>query len=193
MTSYKAIKVTNTKSGQFLAIIGAAGGLGHLGIQYAKALGLRVVAIDVGKEKLDYCKQLGAEFVVDGASKNAAGETALEQIERITNGGVHGVVCLATQKAAFASAINMTRRNGTIVCVGLPAGTFEVPIFDVVLKGLTIRGSIVGTRQDAAEALDFAARGLVKCSVETAKLADVNSVMTKLRSNKVSGRIVLKM
>ncbi len=115
-----------------------------------------------------------------------------QQIARVTGGGAHGIVCLATQKAAFASAIDMARRNGTVVCVGLPAGTFDVPIFDVVLKGLTIRGSIVGSRADAAEALDFAARGLVKCNVETAELKDINKVITRLRANKVEGRIVLK-
>lgn len=164
-----------------------------MAIQYAKAMGMQVVAVDVGQEKLDYCKSLGADFVVDGKQSSEAGSpTPAELVHQCTHGGCHGVLCLATQKAAFTASMAMTRRNGTMVCVGLPAGTFEVPVVDMVLGGLTIRGSIVGTRQDAAEALDFAARGLVKCQVEKAQLKDVNAVLQRVRQNKVEGRIVFE-
>ena len=169
VTSYKGIKETDTKPGDFLVVVGAAGGLGHLAVQYGKAMGLRVIAVDVGQDKIDYCKSLGAEFGVDIASSNG-GKTAAQVVEEYTGGkkyvlicpifyalylnglmcspgGAHGVLVLATQPSAFKAAVDMSRRKGTVVCVGLPSGSFDCPIIDVVLKRVTIRGSIVGTRQ----------------------------------------------
>lgn len=102
------------------------------------------------------------------------------------------MVCLATQASAFKSSTDMTRRKGTVVFVGLPSGTFDCPIFDVVLKRVSIRGSIVGTRQDMVEALDFAERGLVTCSVQLDTLENVNEVFSKLRKGELLGRVVIK-
>jgi propanol-preferring alcohol dehydrogenase len=144
VTSYKAIKEADVRPGQFVTISGASGGLGHLAIQYAVAMGLRVVALSRGKDKLDYCKRMGAEAAFDVTSP-----TVEQEVIDYTQGGSHGVICIATNPTAYASAIKMTRRKGTVVGVSLPAGTIECPIFDVVLKRLTIRGSIVGTRSDA--------------------------------------------
>ncbi len=164
-----------------------------MAIQYAKAMGMRVVAVDVGKEKLDYCKSLGADMVVDGKMSTEPGAlTPAQQVHNCTNGGCHGVLCLATQRAAFNQSIEMTRRNGTVVAVGLPTGSFDIPVLDFVLRGITVRGSIVGTRSDAAEALDFAARGLVKCQVEKVKLENANEVVDRVRKNKVEGRLVFE-
>lgn len=191
VTSYKGLKQTETKPGQFVAIVGAAGGLGHVAIQYAKAMGMKVVAVDVGKDRLDYCKSLGADFAVD-AIQVPGSPSPVELVRQCTHGGCHGVLCLATQKAAFANSLAMTRRNGTMVAVGLPSGTFEVDVVSLVLGGVTIRGSIVGTRQDAAEALDFAARGLVTCKVEKAKIENVTEVLQRVRKNTVEGRIVFE-
>jgi len=189
VTSYKALKCTEAKPGQFVAIIGAAGGLGHLAIQYAKAMGLRVIALDVGREKLDYCKSLGADRCID--SKESS-QTISQLVQDFTSGGCHGVLCLAPQKAAFDQSILLCRRRGTIVCVGLPSGSFEIPVIDTVLRGITVRGSIVGTRQDNIEALEFAARGLVKCDIEKASLDDVNKVIDRVRKCQVKGRIVFE-
>ncbi|CAM6002056.1 unnamed protein product, partial [Sphagnum balticum] len=187
VTSYKGLKETEVKPGEFVSILGAAGGLGHLAVQYAKAMGMRVIAMDVGKEKLDYCKRLGAEFTVDASQADV-----IDQVNTITDGGSHGVLCLATNKAAFSTAVKIARRKGTAVLVGLPNETFECPINDVILKRITIRGSIVGTRKDMYEALDFAARGLVKCDVELLSLDDINLAVSKLRESKVQGRIVIQ-
>lgn len=187
VTSYKGLKETEARPGQFMSILGAGGGLGHLAIQYAKAMGLRVIALDVGKGKEQHCRDLGAEHYVDAASS-----TAVQQVNDYTNGGSHGVLCLATNPAAFGTAVNICRRKGCVVCCGLPAGSFPAPIFDIVLKRVTVRGSIVGTRQDMTEAMDFAARGLVKCVVQEGKIEDINAIYSKIASNSVNGRIVLK-
>jgi len=188
VTSYKGLKETEVKPGETCVIIGAAGGLGHLAIQYAKAMGMIVGAVDVGKEKLEACKRFGADFVVDATSKSIANEV-IEQ----TNGGAHGVLCLATNASAFESAIGMSRRRGTVVSVGLPPGAFPTPIFQLVLNRITLRGSIVGTRLDLQESLDFAARGLIKVSVQPDNIDNINEIFDKLRGSKVEGRIVLDM
>lgn len=188
VTSYKGLKETEARPGQFVTIVGAAGGLGHLAIQYARAMGLRVVALDVGKDKLDYCMQLGAEVAYD-----ASAESTIQQVEIFTRGGSHAVLCVAPHTAAFKTAIAICRRKGTVVLVGLPPSNFDCDIFNVVMKRITIRGSIVGTRNDLREALDFAARGLVKCEVETANLSSINDVFDRLRKGQVQGRVVIEM
>eukprot|EP01041_Mallomonas_annulata_P008655 gene8655-17858_t len=186
LTSYKGLKETETKPGQFCTIMGAAGGLGHLAIQFGKAMGMRIIAVDVGAEKMSFCKDIGAEFVVDATSPDC-----VQKVCEYTNGGSHGVLCLATCNDAFLKSVQMTRRVGTVVCVGLPKGSFETDIFDIVVKRITIRGSVVGTRKDLKEALDFAARGLICCNVETDVLGNVSGVLEKLRQSKIQGRVVL--
>ena len=140
VTTYKGIKETETKPGQWLAISGL-GGLGHLAVQYAKAMGLHVAALDVTEEKLALARSLGADVTVDAKAPDA-----VQQIVTQTGGGAHGVLVTAVSPAAFAQALQMVRRKGTVSLVGLPPGDFPTPIFDVVLKRITIRGSIVGTR-----------------------------------------------
>jgi propanol-preferring alcohol dehydrogenase len=154
VTAYKALKVSEARAGDFVTIIGAGGGLGHLAIQYAKAMGLRVIAIDVGDDKMKYCMGLGAEFAVDASKPDAAA-----QVMKYTKGGSHVVCCFATNPKAFKLSIDVSRRLGTVVAVGLPAGDFSCPVFDIVLKRVTICGSIVGDRQDMKEAISFASRG----------------------------------
>lgn len=188
VTSYKGLKETEARPGQFVSIVGAAGGLGHLAVQYAKAMGFRPIAVDVGAQKKKSCMDTGAEYFVDASQPNA-----VEEINEYTGGGSHGVLCLATNNKAFETSVNICRRKGCVVCVGLPPGGFPTPIFDVVLKRVTIRGSIVGTRQDMAEALDFAARGDVHCNIQTKHIEALNDIYGKLKKNQITGRMVLKM
>ena len=184
VTVYKGLKVTDTRPGQWVAISGI-GGLGHIAVQYARAMGLRVVAIDVDDSKLALATRLGAEVVV-----NARTSDVVAEVQKAT-GGVHGVLVTAVHPQAFGQAIGLARRGGTIVFNGLPPGDFPAPIFDIVLKGLTIRGSIVGTRQDMAEALDFYARGLIHPTVASAGLDEINDVFAKMERGQIDGRIVI--
>ncbi len=187
VTTYKGIKETEARPGEWIAISGI-GGLGHLAIQYARAMGLHVAAIDVSEDKLALARTLGAELVVDGTRPEAA-----EEIVRQTGGGAHGVLVTAVSPAAFSQAIQLVRRKGTISLVGLPPGEFATPIFDVVLKRITLRGSIVGTRKDLAEAIAFAAEGKVQAHIHRAKLADINRVFADLKAGRVDGRVVLEL
>jgi propanol-preferring alcohol dehydrogenase len=187
VTSYKGIRETQARPGEWIVISGI-GGLGHLAIQYAQAMGLHVAAIDVSESKLSLARSLGAEIVV-----NANDIGALEDIRRGTGGGAQGVLVTAVSPSAFTQALGMVRRKGTICLVGLPPGEFATPIFDVVLKRITLRGSIVGNRQDLAEAIDMAAYGKVQAMVEPYPLSQVNVVLDRLRVGGIEGRAVLDM
>jgi propanol-preferring alcohol dehydrogenase len=185
VTTYKGIKETEARPGEWIAISGI-GGLGHVAIQYARAMGLRVAALDVTPDKLALARSLGAEIAIDASSPDAAA-----QVVELTNGGAHGVLVTAVSPAAFGQALQLVRRRGTVSLVGLPPGTFATPIFDVVLKRITVRGSIVGTRKDLAEAIAFAADGKVRAHIHKARLEDINRVMADLKAGRVDGRIVL--
>lgn len=185
VTTYKGLKETEARPGEWVAISGI-GGLGHLAIQYAKAMGLHVAALDVAEEKLSLARALGADLVV-----NCAVGDPVAEVRAATGGGAHGVLVTAVSPGAFAQAIACARRRGTVALVGLPPGDFSTPIFDVVLKRITVRGSIVGTRKDLSEALAFAAEGKVRSTVTVEPLTAVNAVFDRLRGGHVEGRVVL--
>jgi propanol-preferring alcohol dehydrogenase len=185
VTVYKGLKMTEARPGQWVVISGI-GGLGHIAVQYAKAMGLRVAAVDVADDKLALAKKHGAELLV-----NALHEDPIEVVQKVT-GGAHGVLVTAVHPSAFGQAIHMSRRGGTIVFNGLPAGDFPASIFEIVLKGLTVRGSIVGTRQDLAEALEFYARGQIHPTVATRDLSEINAVFGEMKHGKIDGRVVIK-
>jgi len=186
LTVYKGLKQTEVEPGQWLAVSGI-GGLGHMAVQYAKVMGMRCIAVDIAADKLELAKRLGADEVINAAEE--------DPVARIANeiGGVHGVLVTAVSTGAFKQAVGMLRNHGTMSLVGLPAGTFPTPVFDVVLKGLTIRGSIVGTRQDLTEAMNFASEGLVAPHFAWDKLENINGVLDRLRNGDITGRIVLDM
>jgi len=187
VTTYKGIKETEAKPGEWIAISGI-GGLGHVAVQYAKAMGLHVIALDVSEEKLALARSLGAELAIDARSPDAASRVMKE-----TGGGAHGILVTAVSPPAFSQALKLVRRRGTIALVGLPPGEFPTPIFEVVLKRITLRGSIVGTRKDLAEAIEFAAEGKVRAHIHEAELGDINRVFSNMQAGKIDGRIVLTM
>jgi propanol-preferring alcohol dehydrogenase len=184
VTTYKGLKETGTRPGEWVVISGA-GGLGHVAIQYAKTMGMHVAAVDLGPEKTALARKLGAEIAIDAKIQDPPTEIQ-KQI-----GGAHGVLVTAVSTIAFKQAIGMLRRGGTCVLNGLPPGEFPISIFDVVLNRYTIRGSIVGTRLDLEEALSFAAEGKVKAIIETQPLESINDVFQRLKTGKVNGRVVL--
>jgi Zn-dependent alcohol dehydrogenases len=185
VTTYKGIKETKARPGEWIAISGI-GGLGHLAVQYAKAMGLLVCAVDIDDGKLAHAKELGANLTI-----NAKTEDALTVLIRETQGGAHGVLITAPSLTAFRQGIGMARRRGTCVLVGLPPGEFPVPLFEVVAKCLTIRGSFVGTRKDMAEALSFAVGGKVKADIEAQPLSSINEIFRRLEHGDVPSRVVL--
>ncbi|KAJ6549952.1 chaperonin 10-like protein [Mycena capillaripes] len=189
LTIYKALKETNPKIGNWVAIPGAGGGLGHLGIQYAVAMGLRVIAIDTGDVKRDLCLSLGAEKWID--FKKSA--DLVKEVKVATGGdGPHAAVVAASNVGPLDQAVLYLRPRGTLVAVGLPSGTpvLTVPIGLLIVKVICAQRR---NRQDAIEALDIAARGKVACHHTVRELSEVNTVFAEMAAQNIAGRVVLKM
>ncbi|MBA6254361.1 alcohol dehydrogenase AdhP [Colwellia sp. MB3u-55] len=185
VTTFKALKVSTAKPGEWVAIFGI-GGLGHLAVQYAVAMGLNVIAIDTGTEKLKLAKDLGASFCLDFKSDDVVARVLAE------TGGVHASICTAVSKSGFEQSYQVIRRGGKCLLVGLPAEDMPLPIFDTVLNGVSVVGSIVGTRKDLVECLDFAARGKVKAITIEKSLEDINDIFEDMINGEITGRVVMK-
>jgi len=178
LTAYKALKESELIAGQRIGILGAAGGLGSYAIQYAKAMGFTPIAIDL-PHKLEFCKKLGAETV------------AVTNLNSLQN-SCHAVIVLAASLNAYSQSIDLVKRNGKIIFVSLPEGKFELEPSKVVFNRLTLKGSLVGTREDMNEALAFAERGLVKSYIETDSFDNIDDIFQRLRNNDITGRMVVK-
>jgi alcohol dehydrogenase, propanol-preferring len=184
VTVYKGLKMLECKPGNWVVISGI-GGLGHFAVQYAKAMGFHIIAVDVADEKLALAKKLGAEIII-----NALKTDPVAEVQKLVK-GAHGALITAVSKSAFSQGVGMLHKRGTMSLVGLPPGEFGLPIFDVVLNAKTIRGSIVGTRKDLEESLTFAAEGKVAAHFTTDKLSNINNIFNTMREGKIDGRIVL--
>ncbi len=183
VTTYKAVKVAGTRSSDLVAVFGI-GGLGHLAVQYAKIAGGTVVAVDLVDEKLELARTLGADFVV-----NPRREDPVQAIKKL--GGADQAICLAVSPKAFEQAYGALRRGGTLAFVALPADNFmKLPIFETVLNGITIVGSIVGTRVDLAEVFELHARKRTQVVRETRKLEQVNEAFGEVEAARVPARLV---
>jgi len=188
VTTYKAVKVAGIRPTERVAVFGI-GGLGHLAVQYATIVGGTVIAVDVDDAKLEMARELGAAHVV-----NAGKVAPLEAIEAL--GGADVAIVLAVIPSVFETAFASLRRGGRLVCVGLPPesdGPMALPIFPTVLKGISIIGSIVGTRQDLAEVFELHARGRTRVIAETRKLDEVNAAVDDVLAGRAQARIVFEL
>ena len=183
VTTYKAVKLSGARPGQLMAVFGV-GGLGHLALQYAKISGATVVAVDIVEDKLALAKELGADHVV-----NALTEDPVAAIKAL--GGAHTAISVAVAPKAFEQAFTSLRRGGTLVFVALPADNFvKLPIFETVLNGITIVGSIVGTRKDLAEVYAIHAQGRTRVIRETRHLDEVNRCFEEVEKGQIKARVV---
>ncbi len=185
LTTFKGLREMDVEEGEWAAVFGA-GGLGHIGIQYALAMGLRVAAVDIAPSRLELARELGAELTID-----ASAEDPVRRVQREL-GGVQGVLMTAVSSTAFRQGLGMLDRHGTMVVLALPPGEFQVPVLDLVLGRKTVRGSIVGTPEDLAEALEVAVRKGVRPRCREEPLEAVNEVLGELEAGTIDGRVVLR-
>ena len=185
VTVYKGLKETDTKPGDTVVISGI-GGLGHIAVQYAKAMGLNVIAVDIFDDKLALAREMGAAAAINAKTTDAVAEV------RALCGGAQGVLVTAVSPHAFSQALGMLAKRGTMTLIGLPPGSFELDIFNTVLMRKTIRGSIVGTRMDLAECLQFAGDGKVKVHYSVEPLEAINDIFSRMRESRIDGRVVMK-
>jgi propanol-preferring alcohol dehydrogenase len=207
ITVYKGLKESGARPGETVAIVGAGGGLGSFACQYAKAMGLQVVAIDSGEEKRKMCLgQLGADSFVDFSTS----KDLVADVKKVTtNGeGPHAVLLVAVNEKPFQQirfsaplrtailtsqhAAEYVRSRGTVVAIGLPAHAFlKAPVFQSVIRMITIKGSYVGNRRDTAEAIEFFRRGLISAPIKIVGLSELKSVFEKMEKGAIAGRYVL--
>ncbi len=185
VTVYKGLKETEARPGQTVVVTGI-GGLGHMAVQYAKAMGLHVIAVDIAEDKLQLARDLGAQLTINAAEV----DDPVAEVQNV--GGAEAVVATAVSPKSISQGVGMLCPGGTMSIVGLPPGNFELPIFETVLHRKTVRGSIVGTRVDLQEALAFAAEGQVKSHYTTDKLDNINAIFDRMREGKIDGRIVME-
>ncbi|GGP75589.1 zinc-dependent alcohol dehydrogenase [Saccharothrix coeruleofusca] len=185
VTTYKAVKVAGVRSAERVAVFGI-GGLGHLALQYARIAGGFTVAVDVEAAKLELARELGADHTV-----NAAEGDPVAEIRAL--GGADVAIATAASPRSFRQAFESLRRGGRLVCVGLPAdGRLELPVFDVVLKGISVVGSIVGTRADLAEVFALHAAGRTEVVAQTRELEEVNDSFAEVLDGRVPARLVIR-
>jgi alcohol dehydrogenase, propanol-preferring len=183
VTTYRAVKVAGTRPSNLVAVFGV-GGLGHLAVQYAAIAGGTVVAVDLYDEKLALALELGATHTVNARLRDPA-----EAIQEL--GGADQAIALAVSPTAFEQAYRSLKRGGTLVFVALPKDNHvDLPIFETVLNGITVVGSIVGTRQDLHEVFDLHRQGRTQVIRETRPLADVNDAIEDVEAGRVAARIV---
>jgi propanol-preferring alcohol dehydrogenase len=184
VTTYKAVKVAGTRSSDLTAVFGI-GGLGHLAVQYARIAGASVAAVDLVDSKLAMAKDLGAEYTV-----NALTEDPIERIQAL--GGADQAIVLAVSPKACEQAFRSLKRGGTLVFVALPADNMvNLPIFETVLGGITLTGSIVGTRVDLAETFELQAQGRTRVVRETRQLDEINESFEQIEKAAVDARLVI--
>lgn len=185
VTTYKALKVAGIKPTERVAVFGV-GGLGHLGVQYARIMGGTVIAVDVEAPKLELARELGAEHLVNAAEVDPV--AAIQQL-----GGADVALVLAASPKVFEQAFSSLSRGGRLICVALPADEqMHISIFETVLKGLSIIGSIVGTRQDLTEVFALHAAGRTRIIAEGRRLEQVNEAIDEVLSGKVLARLVFE-
>jgi len=190
ITVYKGLKESGARPGQTVAIVGAGGGLGSLAQQYAKAMGLRTIAIDTGDDKAKMCKSLGSDAFIDFAKT----KNIVKDVQAATEDGLgpHAVILLAVNEKPFQQATEYVRPRGVVVCIGLPANAFlKAPVFGSVVRMIQIRGSYVGNRRDSAEAIEFFRRGLIKAPFKVVPLSKLGDVYEMMEKGQIAGRYVL--
>ncbi|PLB55604.1 alcohol dehydrogenase [Aspergillus steynii IBT 23096] len=188
VTAYKAVLNANIRAGNWLVVVGAGGGLGHLAVQYAKAQGALVIGVDAG-DKREFVLFLGANEFIDFTSTDPT-----QRVHEITGLGAHAVVVTAGSAKAFAHACEMLRVGGTLSCVGIPPGrpALETPIATIVIKGLKITGSLVGSLKECMEAVDLVRHGLVNPVIKVRPFRDLPQVYEEMERGDIAGRIVLQ-
>lgn len=184
-TAYKGLRETEAHPDQWVCIVGI-NGLGQVAIQYAHALGLKVAAVDVTEEKLERARQFGVRLLINAGEPNA-----VEELGAGTDGGAHGVLVTSLSPPLFRQAMAMTRRRGTCVLLGLRPGDYPLPVFDLVMKRISVRGSLTGTRADLREALCLAAAHNIAAEVDAVPLAGINEAFGRLRQGEIHGHLVI--
>ena len=185
VTTYKGLKVSDIHPGEWVAIFGL-GGLGNLALQYAKnVFNAKVIAVDINEQQLALASSMGADLVINSREQDA------QALIQEKCGGAHAAVVTAVAKSAFQSAVFSVRAGAKVVAIGLPPDSMALDIPRLVLDGIQVVGSLVGTRKDLAEAFQFAAEGKITPKVALRPIEEINTIFDEMQAGKISGRVVI--
>ena len=190
VTAYKAVMQAELRPGSWLVVLGAGGGLGHYAVQYGLLRTPFVVGVDAGKEKEELVRGLGAEFVDFKATPDLRAA-----IDDFTNGrGADAVIVAAGSSAAFATAASLLGVGGSLCCIGIPpcGGRLLTPVSEIVIKGLKIKGNLVGSLGECMEAVELVRKGKVKPKVFVREFEELPKVFEELERGDIAGRVVLR-
>ncbi|KAG7661161.1 uncharacterized protein J8A68_005334 [[Candida] subhashii] len=186
---YAALQSSGRKAGEWICVSGAGGGLGSLAVQYAKAMGFRVVGVDCGEEKEAFVQELGVDAYVDAAKEKNVAAT----VKSVTGGGAHAVLNVSTATSAMQDSLDFIRPRGTVVLLGVPGGesNLSVNVHDTVAFCYSVKGSAVGNRKQTQEAIELFGRGLIKCPIKIIGMRQLRQVFELMEERKIMGRYVL--
>src|SRR5271156_3383124 len=185
ITTFSALRNSPARAGDLVAVLGV-GGLGHLGVQYARHMGFEVVAIDRGADSAELSKKLGAHHYIDGSATDIA--KAL-----VALGGASVVVATASGGKAVAAALSGLRRGGVVISLGATHEPIELSAFELLFKGLGVEGALTGTPAAGDATLKFSAMSEVAAMVETLPLEQAPEAYAKMMSGQARFRMVLTM
>lgn len=188
ITAYRGVKVAGVKPGAWLAIVGAGGGLGHFGVQFAKASGVKVIAVDARDEGLEIARKYGADHVLDAREGK---DVVVRKVQDLTGGkGVEATVNVSDHASTAALSAAITRTHGTVVQAAQPPEV-SVPFMDIVLRDITIKGTMHGGKELADEMLEVVAKHGIKAETEIYYgLEEVPRMCELLEEGKVKGKAV---
>ncbi|CUM63876.1 uncharacterized protein PRCAT00001464001 [Priceomyces carsonii] len=189
VTAYKAIKASEKHKGQTIVITGAGGGLGSFGIQYAKAMSLRVIAVDSGEEKKRFTQSLGADIFIDYENSDVPSKV----LEATDMRGADAAIMFAPNEKSYNESVDYLALQGVLVCVGIPRvdSKFKFSPSKLIYAGKKVIGSFIGTRSDIIEAIKYFTNGQVKPSVEVKSMDDIQELLEQMLAGFIQGRIVL--
>ena len=184
VTTFNALRNVGARAGGLVAVLGL-GGLGHLGVQYARAMGFEVVAIARGAEKGGFAKQLGAHHYVDSEAEDAAAALT-------ARGGADVILATAPSAKAISAMVPGLGAAGCLLIVAAPFEPITVMAPDLIGRDARVQGWSSGTALDSTEAMAFAQRTGVKAMIETFPLADANAALDRMITAKARFRAVLE-
>lgn len=186
--AFHSVDSCELQPGQWLAVIGA-GGLGQLATQYAKAMGCKVIAIDINDDALQSCKEQGADVTLNSKSRP---DDYVSEVKALTDGGVHATAVFSAAVAAYRSAPSLIRPGGMLMVVGIASEPLQVSTFDLAIGRYRIKSDSTGIPQRMKKAIDFTVKHRILPEVEVRPgLEDVDGMIQDMKAGRSSKRMAV--
>ena len=184
--AFHAISSCDLAPGQWVVVVGC-GGVGQYAIQYARAMNLNVLGLDVNDSALEQAKTLGATEILNTKSD----PDAVKKLHEITKGGAHAAAIFSGAKSAFDTGLDCLKLNGLLMVVGMPKDPLQVDALDLVAGRYRIKGESTSTPQRMKKAIDFTAENDIKSPATFYKLEDVHTMLAKMEKGQSNTKMIV--